>query len=841
MLSIAYLKAKISKNVIVSTKGTPPTKSPLYRVKGFVILKLKEPLQFNLNFVVMQTYLLAANLFALTALLLGLYDFSKGRHSWRLIPLFLLVISRSVSLIVALKTGADQPAYLATLEVFSALCLVWALMNPLNLPPLWQRLAWLGGGISLFLVLMPAFADWPAPYPLHSLIIAMFGAPLILVSLGQLSWIHLASPLLLAAANFFGLLELTNLAQLITLLAYVALIGALHLEGLQTYKGRQQASQAMAADAIYLNQARQRLLEVSEIISAVPGLAQSMEHVARSMAHITHSDQSVILMQEVGPKTKLRAAAIYSPERPVELDEYQNNPVDLSGCPPLQNAIEQQTQQILYPRPDDGNSLSSVYALWDEYRLGPTLIQPLMAQGRPIGVLILGNPVTQRPIQDDDQLLCQSLSTQIAMMVESYRQYFDLQRQITSPAPMQPFYAPPLMEQTVAEPVKIAETTAANRLPAKAALPVSLSGATSPLVEKETKLGNYLAIVEAVQQGIVVSNAQGRVQLVNQAAERILGKTRRELLQQPIGAIYGQIDSGESIEELAAAFSRRNEPLPTFFENEERAIQGYLIPWRSANREWLGIIAVFNDVTRQVKADRARNDFITALSRTLRGPLTLIKGYAELIINGALGDYSADQLQVLRVIHSSAERVVHVLDNALQVSLQNKRQIVPKYEKVDVIGVISAAVHEVAPMAKLRNIKLVKEIKSELPHIIADRKHLHTILENLLSNACRFTPPGGRVTLQAWVQQERDGNIKRPYLQLAVIDTGAGIPRPEQRRIFDPFYQLETPDSRVAEGGLGMGLAVVKELVELHNGRVWVESTPGSGSVFQVSLPVSQE
>ena len=163
----------------------------------------------------------------------------------------------------------------------------------------------------------------------------------------------------------------------------------------------------------------------------------------------------------------------------------------------------------------------------------------------------------------------------------------------------------------------------------------------------------------------------------------------------------------------------------------------------------------------------------------------------------------------------------------------------PRFARVDVIEIIDEALRDVTPLAELRGLKLEREIKTELPSITADRKHLHSILENLLSNACRFTPTRGRVTLQAWVQQEREGNVTRPYLQLAVVDTGVGIPQMEHKRIFDPFYQLDNQNPEM-ESGMGMGLAVVKELVELHNGRVWVESMLGTGSVFQVALPVNQ-
>jgi signal transduction histidine kinase len=141
---------------------------------------------------------------------------------------------------------------------------------------------------------------------------------------------------------------------------------------------------------------------------------------------------------------------------------------------------------------------------------------------------------------------------------------------------------------------------------------------------------------------------------------------------------------------------------------------------------------------------------------------------------------------------------------------------------------------------RLRELKLRREIKDDLPPIIADPKHIRQILDNLLANACRFTPPGGYVILRAWIETERVGQIDRPHLIIAVADNGVGVPRSEHKRIFDPFYQLKNQKIDT-EIGMGMGLAVVKDLVELHNGRVWVESVVGEGSVFQVALPLTQE
>jgi signal transduction histidine kinase len=184
--------------------------------------------------------------------------------------------------------------------------------------------------------------------------------------------------------------------------------------------------------------------------------------------------------------------------------------------------------------------------------------------------------------------------------------------------------------------------------------------------------------------------------------------------------------------------------------------------------------------------------------------------------------------------------MVAVLDNAIQISAQNRHKLLPRFEEIDIIKIIDEALRDIASLVRLRQLKLERDVPGDLPPIAADLKHIRQILDNLLVNACRFTPPGGRVTLQASVESERIGNTVYPRLLLTVADNGVGIPRSEHKRIFDAFYQVKNQqvDEQI---GMGMGLAVVKDLVELHNGRIWVESVVGEGATFHISLPLTQE
>jgi PAS domain S-box-containing protein len=748
----------------------------------------------------MQIYLLAVNLFALTAWLIGLAGFIGCTRTWRLLPLFLLVVSQSIGLILSLTLL--QPDTVATLlgalNVFNAFCLVWALLgSTVDMPSPWHWITWLAAGGAIVLAVGQLWPTWPIPPQISALTVAFFGLPLLVIKYGQGRWLLLSPLLMFALANFLWLLDIMDTARLMSLLSYALFVGAIHQEIMRLnrlgFADRQRAAATLAQQAIDQNRAQQRWLEVSELLSAVPNPAQSMEHITRTMAQITHADQAALLILDNRLDGQVRLLAVYSPERPVHL-AYQNNVTfKIENCPLLQQTID--TQQPLWLPVANGYNLSTLYTWWQEERTGPTLIQPLVIKGRPVGALVLGNPVSGRSLRQSDIHLCLHLSTQIAAMVEQRHRYLELEAE--------------------AEAITLA------------------AGKQTPTSDQNQTL------LELIGEGLVVSDESGRIQWVNHAAEQILGKLRSELLNQPLGTIYGAIDSAEAIETLMVAFARRNQPLPTFKENDDRAIQGRLIPWRGPQGEWKGIIAVFRDVTREVKADQSRNDFIAALSRELRAPLTTIKGYSDLIIHGGCGDYSVEQLRVQQIIHSGADRMTAVLDDAIQITAQNRRKLLSRFEEVNVTELIDQIANQTMPLAKLRELKFFCEVKDKLPPLVADPKHLQQILHNLLSNAGRFTPPGGQIFLRATHQPKATASFERPHLLLMVADTGVGIPRIEQKRIFAPFYQLKNQRADV-ELGMGMGLTVVKDLVALHHGQVWVESVVGEGSTFYVALPLTQ-
>jgi PAS domain S-box-containing protein len=447
----------------------------------------------------------------------------------------------------------------------------------------------------------------------------------------------------------------------------------------------------------------------------------------------------------------------------------------------------------------DNPHLKALYALWQEAQTGPTLIQPLFLNQKGGGILILGNPDSTQPIKGKYIRLCQKLATQLAAMVVFHQEYQFLE-------------------------IKAEELAAKLQ------------------VHQETRQ-QLTNIVETINDGVIAGNTDNRIQLVNQAAEQILGRSRRQLLGRPMRAIYDDINARKSIDKLTTEFRYStpegifdNQTLSTYFEQGGQAIQGRIMPLRNNKQEWMGMVVVLRDVTAEIIADNTKNQFIKTISRELRPPLTTVKGYVDLMLAGATGNIDIQQQNYLKIIRAGTDRAIEVVNKTSRIVEDEANIIKLNLQEIDVREVIIAASKAISSLIAAKHLNLKFDIPPNLPPLYADEAKLRQILDHLLSNACRFTKEHGEISIRAWLKSEELNDHIVNYLIIAVSDNGIGIPPEEQGRIFEPYYQVPNELSDVA-GGIGLGLSVVKELVEAHGGRVWVESAVGKGSTFQVALP----
>jgi len=232
---------------------------------------------------------------------------------------------------------------------------------------------------------------------------------------------------------------------------------------------------------------------------------------------------------------------------------------------------------------------------------------------------------------------------------------------------------------------------------------------------------------------------------------------------------------------------------------------------------------------RQQELDRLKSEFIQNVSHELRTPLAIARGYAELLDSGGLGELQPDQCKPVSIIARRMRMLTKLMDDFTAI-LETEAQV-SKREWVDLADLIHKILTDFQIVMEQAGLTLTAQVASDLPPVLGDPVHLRRVLDNLLGNACKFTPVGGRVS----VRLVQDGG----NLVLEVADTGIGIPQDQLDRIFERFYQVDGSMSR-RYGGAGLGLALVKEIIEAHGGAVGVESEVGQGSTFTVTLPISE-
>jgi len=248
--------------------------------------------------------------------------------------------------------------------------------------------------------------------------------------------------------------------------------------------------------------------------------------------------------------------------------------------------------------------------------------------------------------------------------------------------------------------------------------------------------------------------------------------------------------------------------------------------------EFLGTVSVFRDITAEVEADRAKTEFVSMVSHELRTPMTSIKGYTDLLLMGATGVLSDDQQKFLSVVKDNVDRLSILVNDLLDISRieSGRMMLLPKTMHVGkVIDQIIAAMR-IRTMDK--GLTLRSDVPPALPEVTADPNRVAQILTNLVGNACQYTPTGGEIVVSARVH---DGEM-----HISVRDTGIGIAPENLAKIFDRFFRADDPLVQETPG-TGLGLSIVESLVEMHEGRIWVESEMGGGSTFTFTLPIASE
>ncbi|GIZ13155.1 ATP-binding protein [Pseudomonas sp. NCCP-436] len=349
---------------------------------------------------------------------------------------------------------------------------------------------------------------------------------------------------------------------------------------------------------------------------------------------------------------------------------------------------------------------------------------------------------------------------------------------------------------------------------------------SSNLQQLLSSQGRLKAVLDNIDDGLVILDAQGRVEHANPVAMRQLAWSA-DSLEQPIATLLPEHAIDEALRLVLAGELLREPPADLQIERdgELRLLAWALTPVKLQQGGSVGAVMVLRDVTKQRAFERVRSEFILRASHELRTPITgMHMAFSLLRERLKLQDGSREQ-DLAQTVNEEMRRLVHLIDNLLDFSrYQNGLQPLER-SPCDLAALLEQTRALFADEAAERGLTLLTEVEAPLPPLIADRNQLQRLLDNLVSNALRHCNPGGTVRLQAKRQGEK--------VIVSVQDNGEGIPFGQQARIFHPFVQLSR-----RKGGVGLGLAMAQEIVQLHGGRLGVESRPGEGACFHFSLPL---
>ncbi len=247
----------------------------------------------------------------------------------------------------------------------------------------------------------------------------------------------------------------------------------------------------------------------------------------------------------------------------------------------------------------------------------------------------------------------------------------------------------------------------------------------------------------------------------------------------------------------------------------------------------IGRIFVFRDVTRETIVDRMKTEFVSTVSHELRTPLTAIKGYVDLMIGGKTGDMNPVQTEFLGMVQASTRRLTDLINDMLDISRIESGRIAVRQETVEFVPVVREAIRMMINQADARGVTLYLDVgTAPLSPVRGDRDRIMQVLVNLISNAIKYTPSGGKIT----VSFEQEDSV----ITTCITDTGIGINTEDQNRLFQKFFRADNSTTREV-GGTGLGLAITKAILERMHGTIRVESESGNGSRFYFTLPAASE
>jgi PAS domain S-box-containing protein len=349
------------------------------------------------------------------------------------------------------------------------------------------------------------------------------------------------------------------------------------------------------------------------------------------------------------------------------------------------------------------------------------------------------------------------------------------------------------------------------------------------------------AILTSIGDGLVVVDKGGRISYINKSFEEMLGWKTSEI----IGKSMVQVVPREDQNGVGVLFKERiltqvlagqkfiadlSNPFYYIRKDKSRFPVSSIVAPVVLNKKVVGAVEVFRDITKEKEIDKAKTEFVSLASHQLRTPLSTVNWYSEMLLTGDVGEVTSNQKKYLEEIYSGNRRMVDLVNTLLDVSRIELGTLVVESKPTDIVKLTQSVIHEERLQIIEKKIKLLSSFEDNTPLIKADPKLLRMVIQNLLSNAIKYTPNGGKIHISLFLDEKKNVAIK-------MSDTGYGIPKNQQDKIFTKLFRADNVIGKDTEG-TGLGLYIAKSIIEQAGGKLWFESEENKGSTFYVTLPL---
>ncbi len=351
-------------------------------------------------------------------------------------------------------------------------------------------------------------------------------------------------------------------------------------------------------------------------------------------------------------------------------------------------------------------------------------------------------------------------------------------------------------------------------------------------------LRSFQQAVEAASDHITITDEHGDILYVNPASELSTGWARAEVIGKKAGSkqLWGGVMDQRFYERFWSTIKDTKRPFGGHVRNKRKDGQIYdafltAIPILDQDQVIQAYVGVEHDITKERKFDRAKTEFVSLASHQLRTPLSTIGWYVEMLMTEDAGKINDAQRQYLEEVYSANKRMVELINAFLNVSRLELGSFIVEPEPTQIVPIAETVIKEERQNIEQKHITLTTKFSSDIPTFSADPKLIRVIFQNLISNSIKYTPDGGSVGVEIALQPDKKSIL------IKVSDSGYGIPKDQHEKIFTKLFRADNVKTKDT-GGNGLGLYIVKSIVDHSRGKIWFDSEKDKGTKFYVTLPV---